>query len=55
MYYCWDKHGMLPSVYYNMDIGERLILKAFFERKMESKENLHKSLGDSPIFPVRII
>ena len=35
MYYLWSEKGMLPSQFYGLKCGEKLILSAFVERKVE--------------------
>lgn len=37
MYYAWEKHGILPSVSYQMTRGEMLVLLAFYEIEQENK------------------
>ena len=36
MYYLWDEKDMLPSQFYNLKCGEKLILTAFVETKVEN-------------------
>ena len=35
MYYYWTRHGIRPSVLFNMPMGERLVIRAFFEHERE--------------------
>jgi len=35
MYYLFLKHSILPGSYYNMPEGEKVVIRAFFEKYME--------------------
>lgn len=35
MYWLYREHHISPSEYYSKGLGEKLILKAFFEREQE--------------------
>lgn len=58
MYYLWESNKISkPSDYWNMDIGDKIVLKAFAEyevlRKAERRNNL---IGNQiPIFTVDVI
>lgn len=46
MYYLWAVKGMLPSEFYNLKAGEKLILRAFVETKVKNdKKNEALDLG----------
>lgn len=46
MYYLWAVKGMLPSQFYNLKAGEKVILRAFVEAKIENdRENEATNLG----------
>ena len=50
MYYYWTRHGIRPSVLFNMPIGERLVIRAFFEHE---RSEVNKALkGQKNIMPV---
>jgi hypothetical protein len=35
MYYYWTRHGIRPSVLFNMPMGERQVIRAFYEYERE--------------------
>lgn len=37
MFYCWDKGGIRPTTFYNMDIGEKMVLCAFYEFEIDQQ------------------
>ena len=43
MYYYWTRHGIRPSVLFNMPMGERLVIRAFFEHEREEVYRALKS------------
>lgn len=49
MYWLYAKHHLIPSVYANMDPGEKVVLRAFYAKEIEEalKEQvrLKKALG----------
>lgn len=46
MYYLWAVKGMLPSQFYNLKTGEKVILRAFVETKISNdKKNENLDLG----------
>lgn len=50
MYYYWTRHGIRPSVLFNMPMGERLVIRAFFEHE---RGEINKALkGQKNIMPV---
>lgn len=55
MHYYWVKHGIRPSVFYNMPKGEQLVIRAFFERELEEREETFRELKDTPVYPVSIV
>lgn len=58
MYNLWQqKYISTPSEYWNMSFGDKLVLKAFYERYVDDQNNIRKELKKSkaPIFPVSII
>lgn len=38
MYYLFVKHGIFPGSYYNLPEGDKVVIRAFFERDMEMKQ-----------------
>jgi hypothetical protein len=49
MYY-WTRHGIRPSVLFNMPMGERLVIRAFYEHERGEIERALKA--QRQIFPV---
>jgi hypothetical protein len=37
MYYLFTKNGILPGTYYNLTMGEKVVIRAFFEKDMDLK------------------
>lgn len=37
MYYLFQKHHMLPGEYYRLPAGDKVVLRAFFLKDMESR------------------
>ncbi len=35
LYYYWTRHGIRPSVIYNLPPGELLVIRAFYEHERE--------------------
>ena len=35
MYWLYAKHHIIPSVYANMDAGEKVVLRAFYAKEIE--------------------
>lgn len=35
MYYLWKEKGMLPSTFYNLKAGEKVVLRAFSDIKIK--------------------
>ena len=50
MYYYWTRHGIRPSVLFNMPMGERQVIRAFFEYEREEVNRALK--GQKNIMPV---
>jgi hypothetical protein len=42
MYYYWTRHGIRPSVFFNMPIGERIVIRGFYEHEREKIERALK-------------
>ena len=55
MYYYWKNGRIRPSVFYSMPKGELTVLQAFFEKEVEERNELTKSVGDKGVFPVAIV
>lgn len=58
MYYLWKtKRISKPSDYWNMDIGDKLVLKSFVVKEQEERYKDINDLKDkeATIFPVTII
>lgn len=49
MYWLYAKHHILPSVYANMDPGEKVVLRAFYAKEIEEtlkeQARLNKTMG----------
>jgi hypothetical protein len=50
MYYYWTRHGIRPSVLFNMPLGERQIIRAFYEHERDEVNAAMKSQRN--VFPV---
>ncbi len=50
MYYYWTRHGIRPSVLFNMPMGERQIIRAFYEHEREEVNRMMKA--QKQVFPV---
>ena len=50
MYYYWTRHGIRPSVLFDMPMGERQVIRAFFEHEREEVNRVLK--GQKNIMPV---
>ena len=48
LFHYWKRHGILPSVLFNLPIGEKIVLRAFFEQEMEDRQ---KILRAGKVFP----
>lgn len=42
MYHYWNKFGMRPSVFYNMPLGEKIVIRAFFENEIKEGADNYK-------------
>lgn len=51
LYYYWTRHGIRPSVIYDMPPGERRLVRAFFEFDREEINDTLRSMGGK-VFPV---
>lgn len=50
MYYYWTRHGIRPSVLFDMPIGERQVIRAFYEHE---REEINRALrGQKSVMPV---
>ena len=56
MYYYWKHHGTPPSVFYSMPKGELTVIRAFYEREVEEKNELVRNAEGkaSVVIPVDI-
>lgn len=49
MYWLYAKHHILPSVYANMDPGEKVVLRAFYAKEIEEalkeQARMKKTMG----------
>lgn len=49
MYWLYARHHILPSVYANMDAGEKVVLRAFYAKEIEEalkeQASLKKTIG----------
>ncbi len=53
LYYYWTRHGIRPSVIYNLPPGELLVIRAFYEHEREDvKAALAKSQNYLPVLDV---
>ena len=50
LYYYWTRHGIRPSVLYNMPLGERMVIRAFYEFERADVESTLKK--NQKVFPV---
>jgi hypothetical protein len=50
MYYYWTRHGIRPSVLFHMPLGERVMIRAFYEHEREEIDRALKS--QKSIMPV---
>lgn len=41
MYYYWKTKGILPSVLYNLPYGEKVVIRAFYEKEMSEGGSLN--------------
>jgi hypothetical protein len=57
MYYYWKEKGIRPSVFYNMPVGERMVVQVFYENEIEEKNKSRQEMKNSetPIFPVVLV
>lgn len=39
MYFMFVRHGILPSAFYKMPRGERIVLRAFMLQEIEEEKN----------------
>ena len=47
MYWLYHKHHVLPSSYYRMGDGERIIVRAFFEREIEDMNIQYEEIDNT--------
>lgn len=47
MYYYWKTKGIRPSIFYQMSKGEQIVIRAFFEKELEEKNELIKQMEKS--------
>ncbi len=45
MYYLFREYGVLPGAYYGLPAGEKVVIRAFFERDMELLRELGPKRG----------
>lgn len=55
MYYYWTRHGIRPSVLYQMPPGERLLIRAFYEYDREQVEEALKKRGQAAFATFNIL
>jgi len=39
MYYLFIEHNIMPGYYYSLPEGEKVVIRALFERHMEERQN----------------
>lgn len=44
MYYVFTRHGILPSVFFKMPHGEKIILRAFMLKEIEDEKEAVDSI-----------
>lgn len=44
MYFMFVRHGILPSAFYKMSHGEKVILRAFMLQEIEEEKNTVKEI-----------
>lgn len=47
MYYYWKTKGIRPSIFYRMSKGEQIVVRAFFEKELEEKNEMIKQMEKS--------
>ena len=53
LYYYWTRHGIRPSVIYNLPPGELLVIRAFYEyERTEVNETLRKNMKALPVIDI---
>jgi hypothetical protein len=52
LFYYWKRHGILPSVLFNLPIGEKLVIRAFYEQEIEDTQKVVKTGKVFPVFDV---
>jgi hypothetical protein len=45
MYYLFMERSIMPGSYYNLPAGDKVVIRAFFERHMESMNELRRDKG----------
>jgi hypothetical protein len=40
MYFYWKHHGIRPSVFYSLPKGELTVIRAFYEKEVDEKNEL---------------
>lgn len=44
MYWHYVRHNLRPSVFFKMDYGERVVLRAFMKQEIEDEKKLTEKL-----------
>ena len=52
MYYYWKYRGISPSVFYSMPKGELLVVKAFYEKEIEERNEAIKASQGKAVCPL---
>lgn len=47
MYYYWKTKGIRPSIFYQMSKGEQVVIRAFFEKELEEKNEMIRQMEKS--------
>jgi len=58
MYYLWkEKRIKFPSEYWNASIGDKLCLRAFYEKKIEERNKGRREINNNkvPVFLTEVI
>ena len=53
MYYLFKYKNIMPTDYYNMKFGEKVIVKAFIQQEQEELYKISKNKGVFPIIQMR--
>lgn len=58
MYSLWkERYISKPSEYWNMGLGDKLMIRAFYEKNIEERNKIRLELGrnNTPVFPTMTV